>query len=97
MAPLQPWKWPTHPWSRVHINFVGPFQNKLLLVVVDAHSKWVEAKVVSSTSSAAAITNLRTLFAQFGLPELIVSDNGLAFTSQELKYFMKKIGIMQAH
>ena len=93
VAPLQPWKWPTCPWSRVHIDFAGPFQNKLFLVVVDAHSKWVEAKVVSSTSSAAAINNLRTLFAQFGLPELIVSDNGPAFTSQEFKYFMRKNGI----
>ena len=90
VAPLQPWKWPTCPWSRVHIDFAGPFQNKLFLVVVDAHSKWVEAKVVSSTSSAAAINNLRALF---GLPELIVSDNGPAFTSQEFKYFMRKNGI----
>ena len=44
VAPLQPWKWPTQPWSRVHFDFAGPFQNKLLLVVVDAHSNWVEAR-----------------------------------------------------
>ena len=94
VSPLQLWKWPTHSWSRVHVKFSGPFQNKLLLVVVAAHSNWVEAKVVSSTSSVAAITNLRTLFAQFGLPELIVLDNGLAFTSQEFTYFMKNNGIV---
>lgn len=60
VAPLHPWKWPTRPWARLHIDFAGPFQNKIFL---DAHSKWVEAMVVSSTSSAAAITELRTLFA----------------------------------
>ena len=62
-------------------------------MVVDAHSKWVEAMVVSSTSSTAVITELRTLFARFGIPEMIVFDNGTGFTSQEFKDFVKANGI----
>ena len=64
VAPLHSWKWPTHPWARLHIDFANKFQNKTFLVVVDAHSKWVEAMVVSSTSSTAVIAELRTLFAR---------------------------------
>ena len=93
VAPLHPWKWPTHPRARLHIDFAGPFQNKTFLVVVDAHSKWVEAMVVSSTSSTAVITELRTLFARFGIPETIVSDNGTGFTSREFKDFVNANGI----
>ena len=25
LAPLNPWKWPTRPWARLHQDFAGPF------------------------------------------------------------------------
>ena len=24
-SPLQPWLWPSRPWSRLHIDYAGPF------------------------------------------------------------------------
>ena len=30
-APLHPWVWPMHPWERVHVNFAGPFLNKMFM------------------------------------------------------------------
>ncbi|XP_064462940.1 uncharacterized protein K02A2.6-like [Ornithodoros turicata] len=39
-ALLHPWAWPTRPWSRLHLDFAGPFQQCNFLVAVDAHSKW---------------------------------------------------------
>ena len=24
-APLHPWEWPSKPWSRIHLDFAGPF------------------------------------------------------------------------
>ncbi|XP_040075947.1 uncharacterized protein K02A2.6-like [Ixodes scapularis] len=42
-----------------------------------------------STKSAAVITALRKLFATHGLPDVIVSDNGTAFKSAEMKEFLK--------
>ncbi len=41
-APLHPWSWPTRPWARLHIDFAGPMEGRMFLVVVDAHSKWLE-------------------------------------------------------
>ena len=41
-APLHPWDWPDSPWSRIHIDYAGPIEGKMLLIVVDAHSKWTE-------------------------------------------------------
>ena len=29
--PLNPWPWPTAPWERVHIDFVGPFMGYMYL------------------------------------------------------------------
>ena len=40
-APLHPWEWPGQPWSRVHIDYAGPYKGHMYLVVIDAHSKWI--------------------------------------------------------
>ena len=26
-APLHPWGWPSRPWSRIHIDYAGPFRS----------------------------------------------------------------------
>ena len=44
--------------------------------------------MVSSTISTATIDKLRQVFATHRLPEVIVSDNGTAFTSKEFKEFV---------
>ena len=31
-APLHPWEWPSEPWSRLHIDFAGPFLNHMFMV-----------------------------------------------------------------
>ena len=82
-APLNTWEWPKRPWSRAHIDHLGPMERKMILVVIDAHSKWIEAIPVPSTSSISTITVLRNLFATHGIPELIFCDNGTSFTSEE--------------
>ena len=92
-APLHPWEWPSKPWSRLHIDFAGPFLGRTFLIVVDAHSKWLEVTPVSSTSSQQVVRVLRNLFSTHGLPDVIVSDNGTAFTSVEFETFMKRNGI----
>ena len=92
-APLHPWKWPTRPWARLHLDFAGPVEGKNILIVVDAHSKWVEAVCTSSVSSSCVIEELRTLFARFGLPEMVVTDNGTCFVSREFEDFLRKNGV----
>jgi len=79
-APLHPWVWPSRPWQRIHVDFTGPFLGKSFLVVEDAHSKWPEVFEMSSTTSLKTIATLRHLFAAYGLPEQLVSDNGPQFT-----------------
>ena len=41
-ALLHPWSWPSQPWQRIHVDFAGPLLGTYFLVVVDAHSKWLE-------------------------------------------------------
>ena len=92
-APLQSWTWPTRPWTRLHIDHAGPVNGRTYLVLVDAHSKWVEIDIVPSTSSRATIRVLRKIFSVHGLPLQIVSDNAAGFTSDEFAAFLEKNGI----
>ena len=61
----------------------------MFLVMVDAHSKWITVFPTKSSTSTVVIENLRTVFAQFGIPETIVSDNGPCFVSEEFSSFLK--------
>ena len=92
VAPLHPWEWPHRPWARLHIDYAGPVDGKMLLVV-DAHSKWLDVAIVTSATSSITIEKLRGMFATHGIPDIIVSDNGTVFTSEEFETFMKLNGI----
>ena len=59
----------------------------------DAHSKWQEVVPMGVCSPLTTIQALRTLFAQFGIPETIVSDNGPQFVAREFENFCKANGV----
>lgn len=87
--------WPsTVPWHRVHVDYAGPVNGEWYLVVVDSFSKWPEIIQTSSITTKATIGILRALFARFGMPVTLISDNGTQFTSAEFDAFCRKHGIV---
>ena len=30
--PMQPWKWPTQPWARLHLDYAGPSLGRMFLI-----------------------------------------------------------------
>jgi len=57
-------------------------EGKSFLIVIDAHSKWMEVIPMTTATAELAVQHLRQLFARFGIPESIVLDNGPQFTSE---------------
>lgn len=92
-APLHPWEWPSQPWSRLHLDYAGPFMGYMYLVLVDAHSKWLEAVPMKSITAGKTIKKLRQIFMTHGIPKKIVTDNGPSFASEEFGHFIKANGI----
>ncbi|XP_024921034.1 uncharacterized protein K02A2.6-like [Cynoglossus semilaevis] len=92
-APLHPWEWPDRPWSRLHLDFAGPFMGQMFLVMVDAHSKWIEGHIMGNITAPSTIEKLRQVFAVHGLPDTLVTDNGPTFTSELFSDFMGQNGI----
>ncbi len=93
MALLHPWEWPSKPWSRLHLDFAGPFLGHYYLVLVDAYSKWIVVELMPSITSAKTIEKLCMIFTTHGLPQKLVTDNGATFTSSEFLQFTEKNGI----
>ena len=87
------WLGPNKAWECIHIDHAGPLEGKILLVVVDAKTKWIEVIPVPSTSSDATIMALQNLFASFGFPKSLVSDNATGFCSTEFSIFLGCNGI----
>ena len=73
------------------------FGRYLLLVAIDAYSKWPEVHIVPSTSAQATIDKLRIIFTIHGLPMTLVSDNGSPFQSTEFCKFMTANGIVHCY
>ena len=83
---------PALPWQRLHVNLVGPVQGKMLMVVINAHSKWPEIFVKENTTAEVTVSTLCSLFASMGLPDQNVSDNGPQFTSDAFRKFASTNG-----
>ena len=65
----------------------------MFFIIVDAHSKWPDVEIMSSTASTQTIDRLQTIFARYGVPARVVTDNGPQFTLAEFQLFLKTNGI----
>ena len=91
-APLQPWSWAKQAWSRLHLDIGGLKLNHVSYGGGCTRQKdW--SVPLSNLTSFSTIQQLRTLLAQFSIPQTVVSDNGACFTNEEFREFMDKNGI----
>ena len=92
-VPIHPWEWPARPWDRIHIDFCGPVDGVMFLIIIDAHSKWMEVYPTRGTTTAVTLDKLRTSFAAWGLPRVLCTDNAACFTCPAFEEFCARNGI----
>lgn len=93
---LSVWPQPPTVWHRLHADFLGPLYSKMFLVVIDAYSKWPEAFVMSNITAQKTVQVFKNIFIRYGYPLHLVTDNGPTWTSEEFKFFCKKVGVKQS-
>ena len=64
-----------------------------MFLIIDAHSKWLEVHPVTSINATVTIQHMRTIFSTFGLPKILVTNNGPSFVSREFEEFLCRNGI----
>ena len=92
-TPLQPTPLPRGPWVKGAVDLVGPADGKFILTYTDYYSSYPEAYILKEITSREVIKALTDIFARFGFPEELVSDNGKQFISEEFEAFLKWCGI----
>jgi hypothetical protein len=96
---LHPHEIPDLPWQIVGTD-IFQFQGQQYLLVTDFYSKYFEVELLRQSTASCVINNLKKIFARFGIPEKVVSDNGSQYSntrnvfgdSHEFKKFAKSWG-----
>jgi len=91
----------THPWTktsrsfeRIHLDYAGPIDGKYLLLIVCAHTKWLEVYICNNKTTKTTLQHLREAVARFGLPSVVVTDNDPTFKSYEFETFCSSNGVL---
>lgn len=95
-AEVMNWEKTERQWSRIHIDFAGPINGYSFFIMIDSFSKWIEVNYTKTPSTEFCIKSMLYLFARFGIPDKVVSDNGTQFTSEKFEEFLKSHGIQHS-
>eukprot|EP00105_Crassostrea_gigas_P008760 XP_011423446.1 PREDICTED: uncharacterized protein K02A2.6-like [Crassostrea gigas] len=87
---------PDYPWQATAIDLMGPFPTgESVLVHVDYYSRFFETFILKNTRSTKIIECLEEIFARYGIPDTLMSDNGAQFRSAEFKKCLEEYGMNQ--
>ena len=101
-APLEQWgELETQPFQTLHIDHKGPIsppsnRNTHCLMVIDAFSRMLGAYPVPDTSANHTINAVMKWILSYGLPRIIIHDQGTAFINKEFAEWTKEMGITMA-
>ena len=90
--PMQRVEPPSGPWQDVAIYIMTTGEN--LLVIVDYYSRYFEVAIMNKVTTSAIVKVLNPIFARFGFPFSLKSDNGTVFVSAEFEEYLKDHGII---
>ena len=84
--PMIAHKLPDRSWQNVATDLFELY-NEQYLIVVDYYSRYFELERMLTTTSAAVINKMKSIFSRHGIAEKVVSDNGPQFSAQEFARF----------
>ena len=80
---------PDRPWAKIGTDLLSLFSNDYL-ITADYFSNFFEIDRLHNTTSAQVIKKLKAHFARYGVPEVVVSDNGPQYASEEFEDFARE-------
>jgi transposase InsO family protein len=80
---------PKRPWDYVGMDLCE-HKKRSYLVVSDYYSRYIEIAQLTSTTASAVIDKVQSMFARWGIPSRVISDNGPQFASEEFANFARE-------
>ena len=92
--PLRMSELPRGPWLVVAADFKGPYgpSNEYVLVLTDEYSRYPVTRIVRSTAAVTVIPVVDELLSMFGIPDVLKTDNGPPFNSDDFYKYSKHVG-----
>ena len=78
---------PTKPWECIAADLAS-WVRKEYLVIYNYQSSFLEKDELQTSTSTEAIKKMHPHMAQYGSPKALVADNGLQFSSADVKKFL---------
>ncbi|KHJ96396.1 hypothetical protein OESDEN_03641 [Oesophagostomum dentatum] len=97
--PMARFEIPKRPWQRVHSDVIGPLPltlqgNKFVIVFVDSFSKFIVAEPLPDQKAFTTCnTFINRFVARFGPPEILVTDQGSNYMSENFTNTLKVLNI----
>ena len=97
-APLQPLQVEGEPFSKVAYDLVGPLPKttsgyRYILTMMDLFSKFPAAVPLKRVDNTTVLDAMMGVFASYGLPKVLLTDQGSVFTSRLTKAMCQQFGI----
>ena len=89
--PIVQHEFAARPWSKVGADLCD-LQGRTLLVVCDYYSNFIEVENITRATTAVVAKAPKTMFARYGVSDMLISDNGPQFSSEEFSVFARKWG-----
>ena len=87
--PLISHEFSQRPWSKVGVD-ICYMDDRILLVIVDYFSNFIEVCRLNTKTTVCIIRELQNVFARFGVPDQLMSDNEPQFCTEEFAKFTRK-------
>ncbi|XP_035221250.1 uncharacterized protein K02A2.6-like [Stegodyphus dumicola] len=87
--PMIPHEIPNLPWYKVATDLFE-INKDVYLLIVDYYSNFFEISKLPDTRSQTVISYMKSHFARYIIPLIVISDNGPQFSSKEFAEFAKK-------
>ena len=92
--------WPFAQWG---LDILGPFpqaigNQRFVLVAVDYFTKWAEAEALANIRDVDVKKFVwKNIVTRFGVPNTLISDNGMQFDSRAFRDFCRDLGIINRY
>ena len=85
-------KIPINPWSKVASD-IYHFEGDSYLLIIDYTSRFPIIRKLSVMTGKAIAQHMQTIFAEYGWPNRLVTDNGPCYTNKEFQKLMESMSI----